>query len=306
MKKIVEIEEVRTGLYNIYREYLLKHISKDQACRDIISYLSDVNDYSNVDYTKHMNSLLMRLAVKLLLKINPKSPLFYKFLEENIIDNSITGNTRFYLYNVISEHFQDRLESLQDFILRFLPSYFPNNIEFDGVEIIKANLCEFLFLTHNILNKYFPNQSNNNWKWNHNFKGFSNNNILILKDNDPFINEKFPVQYSYDTHNNWQKNIRNGKQYLILEKKYSIQLLYIGFAIQIFKLLEKDFEDSRLEFSFPSDPETIPTKVVYKGSSNILLYFFEEPIISPQPKEIKKIKNRTDAIDFNPKRTYIK
>ncbi|KKN34848.1 hypothetical protein LCGC14_0789520 [marine sediment metagenome] len=146
------MEKIKTEIYNIYKSYLLKNIESDQAIKSIIDYSEDYEP----KLTKHMNTLLVNLTVKLLLKINKTHKLVYKYLESVIVDNSIIINTRYYLYYLIEQYFPTKLENLQDFIIRYLPSYFGDNIEFDGVEVIKAKLGEFLFLTHKTLNSYFP------------------------------------------------------------------------------------------------------------------------------------------------------
>lgn len=288
------MEKIKAKLYNIYKACLLKDINSEQAVEKIIDYMDYVDNKTAWSFTKHMNSLLVRLVVKLLLKINPSHKLLYKYLESEIVDNSITNQTRYYLYHVVEEYFPSKIENLQDFILRFLPTYFSDNIEFDGIEVIKAGLEQFLFLTYNTLGTYFSNQP---FKWNYNFNGFSNGNILIVhKNNDPYINEKFPVQYSY------AKNmIINGRLYFD-NKKYSVRLLNLGFSLQILKLIEKDFEATQLFFSFPLDPD-IPIKISYKDS-NILLFLFKDPkplVGGTTPKVIKKRKR---PIDFDTRSLY--
>ena len=283
MEKIYELEEVRTGLYDIYRAYLLKNINSENAIKELIN----ISESSEDMHTKHLNSLLVQLTVKLILKINPCHKLFYKFLESNIVDNTTTNQTRYYLFNLVEQHFSNKLENLQDFILRYLPSYFGDNIELDGVEIIKAGLTQFLFLTHKTLSSYFPRHL---FKWNHNFNGFSNGNFLILKkENNHYSEEDYPVQYFYD--NNNERIIIDG-----------IKLLQLGFILQIFKLIEKNFDTTGLFFSFSSDPEIIPTKASY-GGSDILIYFFKYPIIIPTPQP-KVVRKRKRPIDLDRKSLY--
>lgn len=283
---IREIEEVRTGLYDIYKAYLLKHIESDHAIKSIIDYSEN---YEAI-LTKHLNTLLVRLTVKLLLRINPNHKLLYKYLESNIVDSGLTNPTKYYLYHVIETYFPTKIEAIQKFVLNVFPSFFPNNIEFDAVEVIKADLHGFLFKTYNTLSTYFPNQSN--FKWDYTLNGFSNNNILILKKNtDPYNNESFSEEYPYESHREWEMTIKDGKKYFFIGKKNSIQLLQIGFALQIFKsIVENKFEESSLIISF-SNNEDIPIKFFYE-ECDILLYFFASPSrkhdTKPHPKERKR------------------
>ncbi len=281
------IDKIKNGLYDIYKSYLFKNIEGDHAIKSII----DIYEDSEANLTKHMNTLLVQTTIKLLLNINPESLIVFKSIEGGILDNNITLNTRYYLYHLVEQHFPDKLDNLQDFILRYLPIYFGDNIEFDGVEVIKAKLGEFLFLTHKTLSSYFPRHQ---FKWNHNFNGFSNGNILILhKDNDPYIKENYSEQYSYDN-NNKEMLLGNG-----------IKLLQLGFVLQIFKLITKSFEESGLFFNFSGDPES-PIKISYKDC-DIFLYIFKKLLIEPikQPKKKYKFK-RTGVIEFNTKGTYQK
>ena len=234
---IGELEEARTGLYNIYKAYLLKNIESDQAIKSIIDYSEDYE----VKLTKHLNNLLVELTVKLLIKINPKSPLVFKFIEGGILDNGLMLKTRIYLYHLEEQYFSDELDNLQDFILRFLPSFFPQNIEFDGVDVIKAGLTQFLFQTYKTLSTYF---SNHPFKFNRNFNGFTNGDILILKrENNPYSEEIYPIQYLYDINDN-ERVLNDG-----------IKLLQLGFTLQIYKLIIKDFNSAGLFFNIPSTPD---------------------------------------------------
>jgi len=283
------IDKIKNGLYDIYKSYLFKNIEGEQAVESILNYMDSFDNYYEVNLTKHMNTLLVRLVVKLLLKINPKHPLFYKFLEGGILDNSILINTRFYLFNIVKIHFPDNLDNLSDFIIRYLPQYFPENITYDAVELIKAGFSQFLFQTYKTLSSYL----NQPFKWNRNFSGFSNGEILIVKKaNNPYNEEDYAIQYSYN--NNNERIIGDG-----------IKLLQLGFALQIYKLIIKSFEESFLKFSFPNSQD-IPIKISYQ-ESKILLYFFKPPLIEPitQPKKMYNFK-RSTVIEYNKKGVYLK
>lgn len=290
MEKIYELEEAKTKLYNIYKDYLLKDINSEQAVESILNYMDSFDNYYEVNLTKHMNTLLVRLVVKLLLKINPKHPLFYKFLEGGILDNSILINTRFYLFNIVKIHFPDNLDNLSDFIIRYLPQYFPENITYDAVELIKAGFSQFLFQTYKTLSSYL----NQPFKWNRNFSGFSNGEILIVKKaNNPYNEEDYAIQYSYN--NNNERIIGDG-----------IKLLQLGFILQIYKLIEKNFNTTGLFFNFPSAPD-IPIKISYEKDCNILLFIFKDPLDSVPQRPAHIYKNKRSAvIDYNPRKSYIK
>ncbi|KKN51794.1 hypothetical protein LCGC14_0618940 [marine sediment metagenome] len=290
------MERIRTEIYNIYKAYLLKNILGEHAIKDIIEIYED----SETSLTKHLNSLLVRLTVKLLLKINKKSPIVFKFIEGAILDNNIILNTRYYLYSLVEQHFKSNLNNLRDFILRYLPSYF-QDIEFsDGSDIIKAGFSQFLFQTHKTLSTYFPKRK---FKFNLNFSGFTNGDILILKkDNNPYSTENYPV--SFDT-NNSENMVSNDKLYFD-NKKYSIKLLHLGFALQIFKLLDFDVL-SGLTINFPLAPD-IPIKISYEDNNNILIYIFKSPIVAqiPHPKKVKSVRGRMGVVDLNKRKTYVK
>lgn len=286
---MTNLKEAKDGLYKIYTAYLLKNILGDQALKSIIDY----SEGYEAILTKHLNTRLVQTTVNRLLKINPKHPLFYKYLEANIVDNSITMNLRYYLYSILEQHFPDKLDNLQDFILRYLPSYF-QDIEFsDGSDIIKAGLTEFLFKTHKTLSSYFPKHK---FKWNYNFNGFSNGKILILKrENNPYSEEIYPIQYLYDI-NDTERVIKDG-----------IKLTQLGFALQIFKLINGNVITG-LKLNFPSAPDS-PIKISYENN-NILIYIFKASnrlvAVTSQPKEIETHFKRSKVIDFNQKGTYIK
>ncbi len=291
------LNKIKNELYGIYRTYLLKRIDGDIAFNTIIDY----SEAYEAQLTKYMNSLLVRLVLKLLLKINPKNPLLFRFLEGNIVDNSTTLPTRYYLFNVVKQHFPDELDNLEDYILRYLPYYFPSNLEFEGVDVIKAGFSQFLFLTYKTLNTYIHNQP---FTWNHNFSGFSNNNILILKKaNDTYSNEKYQIQYSYG--DNKKMVILDGKQYFN-EKKHSIPLIYIGFALHIYKLITINFDSAGIKLNFPSDQE-IPIKVSYKDCDIILYIFKDSIVVQPKKnKEIKRVRGRMGVVDLNKRKFYVK
>ena len=217
------------------------------------------------------------------------------------------SQTSYYLYNLIETYFFKKTKGLQQYILRYLPSYFPDNIKLDGIEVIKADMTSFLFKTYEVLSNYL---TNNAFSWNYNFNGFSNGNILILKENnDPYINEEFSIPYCFKNHSEWEREIINGKKHYLIGKKsvrqkfvrqkFSIQLLHLGFALQIFKLMIKDFNEVNLFLMFSSSSD-IPSRIYYEGC-DIIIYSFqnkERPATEGYEPQIRERK-RADAVEFD-------
>lgn len=268
----VEMSNIAQRLGSIYREYRYGNITSERAIKSIIYALDTLNYVSETEYNKKYFAEITKKGIRCIIRIDPSSKQTYKFLEECVVVSNLDLNARYKLFTILEQNFPKKVQNIREFLLTHASGYFPENIThnngvFQGTNIIKAGLSQFLFKTYKILKEY------GEFVFNNNYQGFSSGNCLIVNiKRDMYQNEKYIVRFPYANRADW-KIEGYGSSYYLIDNKYKIGVKDLIFAINLLKKADIGFDEYKLYIKFSNDIET-PTQIDYEGS-NIKIYFFQ-------------------------------
>lgn len=280
-------------LDRINRDYRAEIITSETAIKNIVELLEALNYASGKEFDKKRIGELIKKGVRLVLRIDANSKQTYKFLVNCVTNSTLDLSARYEIFSVLERNFPKKVEGLGRYLLEVGSGYFPDNIDDNGELIIKFGLSDFLFRTHKILSKH------DDFRFNISYEGFASKNCLICNTKfDVYRLEDYDTKFLYSQRESW-KISGYGKSMYIIDDTHKIGVKDLIFSVNLNKKYNIDFEDENLTIQFSND-EDIPIRVSYKDC-NIVLYFFETPLINsdakPQP-EINKIKKRSEVIDF--------
>lgn len=265
----MELSKVGLRINEIFKSYRYGNLSARKGVRAIINVLNSIDPKFDTAYDNLYVAELIKKGIRYMLRMEAPSKETYNFLEENIVDDTLEPNARYYLLKILSQYYPKKVLGLQNYLLQYVKGYFPENLKFEGKEIVLANLQDFLFKTHTILSNYAD------FSYNPNYRGLTSDYILIVKTkHDTYNNEKFVANYPYNSRYEWSIRRNNNSVYLI-DDKYKIGIRELLFAVKLFKNHTTPFDDSSLIISFSNDTD-MPIKLSYIGDSGIIICIFPE------------------------------